>query len=299
MLLDATNGAVLCAWADSFHISANLSPSGLLFVDTRRRGNSHLRDITNCNEITYIDNLSMYHIHDTLFSLDGNRIAFTAHPRRSIFDRYRWVYIYDFNERKILNEIRHKSSNSRGLWDDKFHYFRDGETVLLWTEIKQSLRAEDGSRKTYHRRVILQNVLSEEIFRTWWFQKYRYQLALHPDEMHIAIFDRDAMSIYVEELYTGNLISKWHVTDEARAMEYHPDGEFLVTLTRNGLLNVFDTESLILKRQFNVISNVHRNGLTFAPDGKSLAVGSTDGWIAVYPFSVGRMSSGLKPEFTN
>ena len=160
---DAVSGELYCAWARSYRISLNIAPNGRwLFADTEGKDTAHIRDITNCNYIHYLD-LSLYHHFDTRFSYDGRRLAGTSHPRRPIFNRYRWAYIYDMEQKRILNHVVHRSRNLFGMLDDKFHFFRDGETVLLWTKVRKTINSSDGDKVKLDRRVILQNVLTETI----------------------------------------------------------------------------------------------------------------------------------------
>ena len=127
-----------------------------------------------------------------------------------------------------MNYVSHPSRNMFGMIDDKFHFLADGETVLLWTEIKQKHRTASGERVTLDRRIILQNVLTEEISREWYFRSGQYQLAMHPSETQIAIFERDAMRLHIEDLYSGEVLSSWTVSNVVRAMEFHPSGKWLV-----------------------------------------------------------------------
>ena len=146
-------GEISCAWARSYRVSNDVAPNGRwLFIDTAGRLNAHMRDITNCNYIRYID-LDLYHHFDSLFSRDGRFLAGTAHPRRPIFNRNRWAYIYDLEQERIVNHVIHRSRNLFGMWDDKFHLFSDGETVLLWLEVRKTVRNRSGEKRTYDRRV--------------------------------------------------------------------------------------------------------------------------------------------------
>ena len=282
---DAASGELYCAWARSYRISSNIAPNGRwLFVDTEGKDSAHVRDITNCNYIHYLD-LSLYHHFDTRFSQDGRRLAGTSHPRRPIFNRYRWAYVYDMDQKRILNHVVHKSRNYFGMADDKFHYFADGETVLLWTKVHTTIKSSDGGKVKLDRRVILQNVLTEAIHREWRFKYGNYQLALHPDETRIALFDRDSMQIRVEELMSGNLLTTWSTTNIARAMEYHPSGRWLMTVSRSGYAVVFEVSTGRTVEEWQLeIDKVRRTGLTFAPNGKVFSVHTNDGRVALFSF---------------
>lgn len=287
LLLDAQSGQIRCAWARSYRISSNVAPNGRwLFVDTEGNNDAHFRDITNCNAIQYLDNLPIYNHFDTRFSIDGRRLAGTAHQRRPIFNRNRRVFIYDIDAKMILNYVSHPSSNMIGMSDDKFHYFRDGETVLLWTQVHKTRLTEDGEKIKSDRRVLLQNVLTEEIFREWHFKEHWYQLAIHPDEMRLAIFNRRQKTILVEDLRSGVKHVEWHIEHTPHAMEYHPDGRWLITVSRQGVFTAFDVASQEIASQYRIIKNVNRDGLRIAPNGQSFAIGTSDGKVAVYRFKV-------------
>lgn len=283
---DAASGELYCAWARSYRISSNIAPNGRwLFVDTEGDNTAHIRDITNCDYIRYLDNLSLYIHFDTRFSQDGRRLAGTSHPRRPIFNRYRWAYIYDMEQKRILNHVVHRSRNLFGMLDDKFHFFRDGETVLLWTKVRKTINSSNGVKMKLDRRVILQNVLTETIHREWHFKYGYYQLALHPDETRLALFDQDTMHIRVEELMTGKQLTSWPTTNIPRAMEYHPSGRWLMSVSRDGYMVIFEPSiGHTLANWQLAISKVHRTGLTFAPNGKSFALHTYDGRVALFSF---------------
>lgn len=286
-LRDVHSGKILCAWAMSIRISSNIAPNGRwLFVDTVGKNDAHLRDITNCDQMRYLNNLPIYHHFDTRFSADGRRIAGTAHPRRPIFNRHRWVYIYDMEEEKVLNHVSHRSSNFLGMWDDKFHYFRDGETVLLWTQVNKKARTSDGHKIKLDRRVLVQNVLTEEIHREWHFRSKWYQVAVEPDETKIAIFERESMTLRIEDLLSGVKHAEWTMQHIPKAMEYHPSGRWLVTVSSKGLLTIFDVKTQQVAGQSQIIERVHSDGLTFAPNGKFFAIDASEGRVAVYPFQL-------------
>ena len=283
---DTASGELLCAWARSYRVSNNVAPNGKwLFVDTAGKNMAHFRDVTNCNYIHYLDNLPMYAFFETLFSSDGHRLAGIAHPRRPIFNRYRWAYVYDIKDAKVLNVVKHRSSNLFGMWDDKFHFFADGETVMLWLKMRKVIRVGNGQEFTYDRRVLLQNVLTEEIHRELLFRSNRYQLAIHPDETKMTVFNRDAMNLHEQMLFDYKPLHDWPARKVAWAMEYHPSGKWLMTVSYSGGVVLYDMTNRQPIREFKIATERIRNdGLTFAPDGEFYSIHTSDGKVALYGF---------------
>ena len=138
-----------------------------------------------------------------------------------------------------------------------------------------------------HLRVLMQNVITEEIHREIFFRSGHYQLALHPDETHIAIFDRESMRFRLEELHPFKKLVEWPALEVARAMEFHPTGKWLMTVSYNGKVVVYDSATQDPIHEFRIASQkINRNGLKFAPNGDSFAISTGEGFVALYPFTL-------------
>ena len=283
----ALTGDIQCAWARSIRISSNVALNNRwLFVDTDGLRTAHIRDITNCNYIRYID-LDVRNHFSTRFSSDGRFLAGTAHRRLPIFSKNQWAYIYDLENEQLVNRVVHPSRNFLGLADDKFHFFRDGQTVLMWFEVRKKVRMPSGERRTFDRRIVMQNLITEQIHRQFYFRIFFYQLAIHPDESRITIFDRDAMRLRMENLHPYKHLTDWPALKPAFVLEFHPSGKWLMSVSAHGDVVVYDIATQEPVQEYRIATQWPIfNGLAFAPNGKSFAIGTFEGNVAIYPFKL-------------
>ena len=94
------------------------------------------------------------------------------------------------------------------------------------------------------------------------------------------------MRFRLGELHPFKKLVEWPALEVARAMEFHPTGKWLMTVSYNGKVVVYDSATQDPIHKFRIASRkINRNGLKFAPNGESFAISTGEGFVALYPFT--------------
>ena len=95
------------------------------------------------------------------------------------------------------------------------------------------------------------------------------------------------MRFRLEELHPFKELVEWPALEVARAMEFHPAGKWLMTVSYNGNVVVYDSPIQDPVHEFRIASQkVKSDGLKFAPNGESFAISTVEGFVELYRFSV-------------